>query len=219
MGNDRPTALDELHSLRNACFDWRLARGDLAVYAVLLKHADATREAFPGPKRISALAAIAVSNVKASLRRLAELKYIDVVRPGPRKMNRYMILDSPAIPSKKAVLAMRVLGRELGMRAGPDAKRPRAAPKVSAPQKLDMRAGPDEADNSEPTGHAGRPTTGDAGRTELGMQAGHELSFNSLNELSHANTNAARMRQCLALLDEQVQTTGGEVKSLEPPSV
>lgn len=186
----RPTVVDELHALRHACLDWRLARGDLAVYAVLLKHADAAREAFPGPKRISNLAAIAVSNVKASLRRLEDMKYIRVVRSGLRKANRYVILDSPAVPSKKASLAMQGLARELGMRTGPDAKRSRAAPKASTPQKLGMRTGPDDAPACDATGHAGRSATGHAGRSELGMRAGHELALELASELATAGTQA-----------------------------
>ncbi|WP_157475269.1 hypothetical protein [Lysobacter sp. Root494] len=183
MSNDRPTALDELHALRHACMDWRLARGDLAVYAVLLKHADAGREAYPGPKRISSQAAIAVSNVKVSLRRLEDLKYIRVIRPGLRKANRYVISDSPAIPSKEKAAAMREIASLLGMQAGPDPRRPRAASNPQRTRNLGMQAGPDDARGVSASRHAGMTATGYARSPELGMRAGYELASELSSEL------------------------------------
>lgn len=166
--SDRLTVLDELQALRSGTLDWRLSRGDLGVLAVLLKHSNAAGESWPGPSRIADLANLAVSNVKASLRRLEELRYIAVTRPGPRKKNRFTVLTSPAVPSQKAARAMAKCARELGIRAGPVAKPSRAA-----------------------TGPADRTATRPADRPELGMRAGHELASELAIELT---AKSARMQ-------------------------
>lgn len=173
---DRPYVLEELHALRAAACDWRLSRGDVAVFAVLLKHADAEGLTFPGPSLIGGAAHLAVSNVKVSLKRLEAYRYIETERRGERRANRYWILESPKVPSQKTARLIRQAGRELGMRAGPVAKPSRGAREP----KLGMRAGPDWEDGAAPTGYAGRLATGYAGRPQLGMRAGHELAFNSL---------------------------------------
>jgi len=171
--DERPTAVDELHAIRAAAFDWRLSRGDVAVYVVLLQHLNfRTGESWPGATRIGAIANLAMSNVKASLRRLEELRYIAVIRPGQRIANRYEILESPKVPSRKLVRMMEQTRRDLGMPATP---------------ALGMRAGPDSSKRRTPSGDAGRSSSGYADRPHLGMRAGHELAFELSSELSSAS--------------------------------
>ena len=163
MAHETLSTLDELQALRAAACDWRLSRGDVGVYAVILQHANSDRESWPGPTRISNVANLAVSNVKSSLKRLEDWKYIEIIRPGLRKANRFLVLQSPVVPSKKKHRLIQETRRQLGMPTGLDAKPSRAA-----------------------TRDAGRLSTRDAGRLELGMRTGHELSFNSPKELSCA---------------------------------
>lgn len=115
----RISPVDEVHLLRDAACDWRLSRGDVGVYAVILEHADENGLAFPGPTRIGEMANLATSNVKKSLRHLEALRYIRVHRPGPRRANRYEVLDSPSIPTRKAASNISEVRRELGMQAAP----------------------------------------------------------------------------------------------------
>lgn len=113
----RISPVDEAQLLRAAACDWRLSRGDVGVYAVILQHADEDGHAFPGPTRIGQLAHLAVSNVKKSLKHLEDLKYIYVHRPGPRRANRYVVQDPPTVPSRKRAKAIREVARDLGTHA------------------------------------------------------------------------------------------------------
>jgi hypothetical protein len=97
----RITPVDEVQLLRYAACDYRLARGHLAVYAVILEHCDDKWHAYPGPKLIAKKARLALTNVKASILKLETLKYIGVNRPGLRKKNTYDVLDPPRVPSLK----------------------------------------------------------------------------------------------------------------------
>jgi len=89
------------------------------VLAVILMHCDGEGEAFPGPTRISELARLAVTNVKACIRHLEALQYIEVIRPGLRKANRYRIVQSPKVPPRKTAQIIADARREQGMRASP----------------------------------------------------------------------------------------------------
>lgn len=111
MADERIKPVDEAQLLRAACCDWRLSRGHLAVYAVMLEHANAEWQTFVGPKTMSRLGRLALPNVKASVRRLEELKYIKVTRPGLRKKNLYQILEPPDCPSRKTVDAMKKINQ------------------------------------------------------------------------------------------------------------
>lgn len=115
----RISPVDEVQLLREAACDWRLSRGDVGVYAVILQHADEDGLAFPGPTRIGELSHLAISNVKKSLRHLEALRYLHVHRPGPRRANRYVVLDSPSIPTRKAASNISEVRRELGMQPAP----------------------------------------------------------------------------------------------------
>lgn len=99
----RLSTLDELHALRAAALDWRLSRGDLGVYAVLLKHSDGNGLTFPGPALISRSAKLAVPNVKVSIAKLASLQYLSIKRRGLRRANHYHLQDSPAVPPRPAI--------------------------------------------------------------------------------------------------------------------
>ena len=125
-GNGRISPVDEAQLLRAAACDWRLSRGDVGVLAVILAHCDDKWRAFPGPTTISKQARLAVTNVKASLKHLETLYYIEVIRPGLRKANRFIVQESPSVPSrtscqiiKGANREMRKSGTELGMRTYP----------------------------------------------------------------------------------------------------
>ncbi len=117
--NERIAPVDEVQLLRAAACDWRLSRGDVGVFAVILQHCDSEGLAFPGPTRIGQLARLSPTNVKASLRRLEVFEYVKVLRPGPRKANRFQVLDSPRVTSRKALKVIQDSNRELGMQTGP----------------------------------------------------------------------------------------------------
>jgi len=100
-------AVDEIVLLRSAACDWRLSRGDVAVFAVILQHCDADWYGFPGPSRIGSLARLAVTNVKASLRHLEASGYIEVLRSVRGAKNAYRVNDAtsikvPARPTRDA---------------------------------------------------------------------------------------------------------------------
>lgn len=118
-GRGRISPVEEVELLRAAACDWRLSRGDVGVFAAILMHCDADGEAFPGPTRLSQLARLAVTNVKACIRHLEQLRYIEVVRPGLRKANRYRILQSPKVMPRKHARAIAATSRQLGTRAFP----------------------------------------------------------------------------------------------------
>lgn len=90
----------EVQALRAAACDWRLSRGDVGVYAVLLRHADAAGLTYPGPALISRDAHLAVPNVKASIVRLARAGYIRIERRGLRRANHYHLQRSPKVPDR-----------------------------------------------------------------------------------------------------------------------
>ena len=110
------SSIDELHLLRSATLDWRLNRGALGVFAVILKHCNPQRCSWPGEKRISTMAGIADRNITTAIGRLEQLGYLKVER-SPGKVNRYLVLDSPRIPTQTAVKAQLTARHELGMRA------------------------------------------------------------------------------------------------------
>ena len=190
--------LAELRALQVAARDWRLNRGDIGVYSVLLSHANKEGVAYPGPTRISEQARLAVSNVKASLGRLEALQYIEVMRTKARVQNRYRLLDPPNVPSLKGERARAEAALELGMRTGPVHKPSRAGTASRKRSELGMRAGPAKSDAVPATGHAGRPTTGHADRSELGMRAGPELALNSSSELKERRAQNSEMPKAAA---------------------
>lgn len=128
VGKGRISPVDEAQLLRAAACDWRLSRGDVGVLAVILRHCNDRWRAYPGPTLISREAMLATSNVKTSLRRLEQLRYLEVDRPGLRKANRYRVLESPRVMDQKTAKSIAETKRELGlpaslalgMRAGPD---------------------------------------------------------------------------------------------------
>ena len=160
----RISPVHEAQLLRAAACDWRLSRGDVGVFAVILAHCDDAWLSFPGPSLISRDARLAMSNVKASLARLEALKYIRIKRPGPRKANRYVALESPNVPSQKV---QRILK---------DAR------------KLGLPAGPDWSAKESPTRPAHRLATRPAGSQQLGLPAGHESS----SEITYESSCASR---------------------------
>ena len=108
--NERISPVDEVQLLRAAACDWRLSRGDVGVFAVILKHCDADLRAFPGPTLIAKEARLSVTSVKASIRQLEEWRYLTVERPGLRRRNRYLVLSSPVVRSRSSTRMTRELG-------------------------------------------------------------------------------------------------------------
>lgn len=162
MSDERIAPVDEAQLLRAAACDWRLSRGDVGVMAVLLKHANAKWQAFPGPTLIGRTAMIDPRNVKESLRRLERLHYIKVIRRGERKANRYELLESPFVAPRKVAKMMEQTKRELGMSASP---------------ALGMRPSPDGSNRGGRTGDGFITPTGDEFITQLGMPASPEVAF------------------------------------------
>ncbi len=159
--------VDEVQLLRAAACDWRLSRGDVGVLAVILRHCDDRRRAFPGPTLISRECRLAPSNVKTSLRHLEQLRYIEVERPGLRKANRYRVLDSPRVMDQKAARTIAATKRELGLPASP---------------ALGMRAGPVRASSARATRPAGGHQLGLPAGPQLGLPTGHEVAFEDTSE-------------------------------------
>lgn len=149
MANERIQPVDEIQLLRAAACDWRLSRGDVAVFAVILKHCNADRGAHPGPTRIAKEANLAITNVKASVLKLERYRYVTVERPGLRKCNRFVVNDSPRVPTRRAHMPshFETTGR------------------VHAPS------------SSDSTRDAGVRSTGDVGTQKLGMLARHEVAL------------------------------------------
>jgi hypothetical protein len=154
MANERIPPVDEVQLLRAAACDWRLSRGDVGVFAVILQHCDHDRTAYPGPTRIGQLAKLAPTNVKASIRRLEVFEYVLVSRPGERRKNRFTVLESPSIPSRKTLRIIASARLELGAQTGPVSGKALAA-----------------------TRHARMHLTGHAGVQQLGLSARHEVAF------------------------------------------
>lgn len=102
----RIAVVDEVRMLRAAACDWRLSRGDVGVFAVILRHADAAWVAFPGTRIIAEQARLAASNVVASITRLEHYAYLRVTRRGQRKRQDYQILEPPMLvesaPARKS---------------------------------------------------------------------------------------------------------------------
>lgn len=176
MANERAGRIqpvDEVQLLRAAACDWRLSRGDVGVLAVILRHCDDRRRAFPGPTLISQEARLATSNVKTSLRRLEELRYIEVERPGLRKANRYRVLESPRVMDQKVAREIAATKRELGLSASP---------------ALGMRTGLDRKIPRRATRPAGDHQLGLPTGQQLGLPTGHEVA---LEDTSESTTPAA----------------------------
>ncbi|WP_202842117.1 hypothetical protein [Luteimonas saliphila] len=165
----------EVQLLRAAACDWRLCRGDVAVLAVILEHCNEVGEAFPGPALIAKRARLATTNVKARLRNLERLDYITILRPGPRKANRYVVMASPRVPT-------------------PDEREARAQLGMPAYLALGMRACPESAINSDPTRYAGVPSTRYAGVQQLGTPARQEFAFEYTSPEFAASQQGKRAR-------------------------
>jgi hypothetical protein len=103
MRPDGPPRFDmarQLRLLEAAACDWRLARGDVGVLAVVAKHADAQGRAFPGRARIAAMARMSVRNVTFALSKLERLGYVRVDRPGRPRRNTYELQAPPPVPDR-----------------------------------------------------------------------------------------------------------------------
>lgn len=165
MDDERPRIkpVEEVQLLRAASCDWRLSRGTLGVFAVILKHCDADRRAFPGPTRIAKEARLAVTNVKGCIAQLERLRYISVDRPGLRKANRFQVLHSPNCLPRHA-------------------RMPRFTRKCAADERPSGHTDIPSStpDWKRPTGHTRMQPTRHAGMTQLGIRARHEVAFKAL---------------------------------------
>ncbi len=103
---DRIGPVDEVRLLRAAASDWRLSRGDVGVMAAILWHTNSSWEAFPGTRRVAAMARLAPSNVVASFAKLERFGYVRIIRRGQRKRQDFQVLPSPAVtesaPARKS---------------------------------------------------------------------------------------------------------------------
>lgn len=169
MAAESFSSVDELHMVRAALCDHRMSRSDVAVYAAILSHCNGKLRACPGKKRLSEVTDVALSNVKAAVKRLEERRYLIVERSGTTKANWYQVLPTPRVPP-----------RELASRKGCRKASRKASDEGSARDAGD----PSSRDAGRPSASrvardAGIPSTRDAGRPDLGMRAGPELAFNS----------------------------------------
>jgi hypothetical protein len=168
MGDEpRLPPVDEVQALRAAACDWRLARGDLGVFAVILEHCNAEGESFPGPALIAKKARLAVTNVKGCIQRLEALRYIEVVRPGLRKKNRFKVTFKP----------LHILPRDRGMPS--QLKREVARQKANSSREHSQS----KRSTTAPTGDTRMHSTGHARMNQLGIQVRQEVAFKSLNHI------------------------------------
>lgn len=167
----RISPVEEARALRQAACDWRLSRGAIGVYAVILEHCNAAGQAFPGPALIARKARLAVTNVKACIGMLEELKYIEVERPGLRKKNRYRVTF------RQQSIRPRLAGIPSSLKAA-------AAKKKANSSRVHTQL---HSGHDAPTGYAGMHSTGYAGVNKLGMPARQEVAFKSLSESTCAS--------------------------------
>lgn len=168
MGDERIPPVDEVQLLRAAACDWRLSRGDVGSFAVILKHCDDDWTAFPGPARIAKEARLSVTSVKKSIRTLEQFRYLEVIRPGLRKKNRFRVLQSPGVPHREMVAA----AREFGLPSANKAKRSNWARTIPQSGTTPKRA----------TGEVQRPPTGEPRLQQLGKRRRHEVAFKALEK-------------------------------------
>lgn len=164
----RISPVDEVQLLRAAACDWRLSRGDLGVFAVILEHCDGNLRAFPGPALIAKRARLSVTSVKTSIRQLEEWRYLKVERPGLRKRNRFQILPSPNVIPRSIIATT----RELGL------------PSASFGQRGNWSRGVTQSSQraNHATGQAQQHPTGQACLHQLGKRARHEVALESTIE-------------------------------------
>ena len=168
--NPRLPPVEEVKALRAATRDWRLSRGDVAVYGAILQHCNADGESFPGPTRISKLIMLAITNVKISIKKLEAFRYIEVSRPGPRKKNRFKVTFKRLyVPPRNADKPSQLV-----------TKKPRVVP-ISSREHIQI-----EHQAAGPTGLVGMHSTGLADMNQLGMPARHEVAFKSPSEITGA---------------------------------
>lgn len=180
-GKARISPVDEAQLLRAAACDWRLSRGDVGVFAVILEHCDEELQAFPGPALIAKKARLSVTSVKSSIRQLEEWRYLKVVRPGLRKRNRFEIQPSPRVMPRVVALT----SRELGL------------PRSHCGRRGDWSRGvtQSEAKQRQATGQAERHPTGQAGLHQLGKRARHEVALESTSEITAAAPSLLRVEE------------------------
>lgn len=165
MADERLSPVEEVQLLRAAACDWRLSRGDVGVFAVILRHCDGDLCSFPGPSRIAKEAGLSVTSVKSSTRALEQFRYLEVERPGLRKRNRFHVLPSPPVPPRQAI----ALSREMGL------------PSFKKHQRMNWSRGVAQSKRTPraPTGQVQQHQTGQVRLHQLGKSARHELAFNS----------------------------------------
>jgi hypothetical protein len=154
--NERISPVDEVQLLRAAACDWRLSRGDVAVLAVILEHCDSELRAFPGPARIAKAANLAVTNVKRSLKKLEQLRYLGIEHRGVRRRSGYVVKEAPQVPTRRAGVP------SSNLKKGHDSARERA------------QFGVHEMGT---TGYESITPTGRASIHQLGTLARHEVAF------------------------------------------
>lgn len=167
-GTGRISPVDEVQLLRAAACDWRLSRGDVGVFAVILAHCDTDQRAFPGPALIAKRARLSVTSVKSSIRQLEEWRYLKVERPGLRKRNRFQVLPSPTVIPRSIVATARELhlpSASLGQRGG-----------------WSRGVTQSKATEAQATGQAQQHPTGQARLHQLGKRARHESTLEGTSE-------------------------------------
>lgn len=172
---ERIAPVDEARLLRAAACDWRLSRGDVGVFAVILEHADDSWLSFPGIRLLSEKAHLANSNVLTSIGKLEGFGYITVLRRGQGRRQDYRVMASPEIVETAPVR------RNSGF-----------APIRSCGQEQLEGASVPARENSlkSPTVPVGRLETVPADRTKLFLPTGTE----STSEITLEDTEAESTR-------------------------
>lgn len=165
MSDERLSPVLEVQLLRAAACDWRLSRGDVGVFAVILRHCDGDLHAFPGPTRIAKEAMLSVTSVKCSIRALEQFRYLGVKRPGLRKRNTFEVLPSPTVTPRGLI----AISREFGLPSAKKHQRMNWSREVAQSKRTLNSA----------TGQVQHLPTGQVRLHQLGKSARHELAFNS----------------------------------------
>lgn len=193
--------LDELRMLRRGAADWRLSRGDVAVYSVLLSHADGNLFTFVGPSTMAFLANLSLTNVKKSLARLETLGYVRVHRRGLRKANHYFLQPPPAVPPR-------------GESGNASVPRPRARPMLGESSDWPRRDTQMAQLQSAPSGDAGVRDLGTPAITNWVCGRDSNSLFNSpknsQGEISDLERSEQQQRQREEYKRRQLETLAAE---------
>jgi hypothetical protein len=192
----RISPVDEAVMLRHAACDWRMSRGDIAVYAVLLEHSNEHFTSYPGPQRIATKAHLTITNVRKALGRLETFEYIEILRRNRtgdahrgESFNRYELCEMPVYPPKQTKQCN--FGKNRTPLAG-------NASSISRNDRTQL------AGDLEPRLPANRTQL--AGDLEPRLPARDEVAFESTLEIASEITGASRRFSSLGNQQQQQQS-------------